>query len=76
MMPDEPKVIELKEAAIRKYDVVAVAKGIQPATVHTLDTPYIHIVLREAQPLIISYMTEEERDAEYNLILTAMKDRL
>lgn len=73
MQEHEVKTIELKFATVVSHEVVAVAKLTQPATLQTPDVPYIQIQLRNSQPLLIPYDSEEERDSEYDLVKESMK---
>lgn len=70
MIPEqqEVKVIVLKFATVLTCEVVAVMKLNQPATLHTNEVPYIQLLIRNTQPLLIPYETEEERDLDYDKI--------
>lgn len=73
MLPKTNYMIELETFAIRKYNVLAIAKGVQPATMMgTTDIPYMQITLQNASPLVIPYETADERDRDYNIILEAL----
>lgn len=73
MQEHEVKTIELKFVTVVSHEVVAVAKLTQPATLQTPDVPYIQIQLRNSQPLLVPYDSEEERDSEYDVVKEAMK---
>lgn len=73
MQEHEVKTIELKFATVVSHEVVAVAKLTQPATLQTPEVPYIQIQLRNTQPLLIPYDSEEERDSEYDIVKESMK---
>lgn len=73
MQEHEVNTIELKFATVIANEVVAVAKLNQPATLQTPEVPYIQIQMRNTQPLLIPYDSEEERDAEYDIVKEAMK---
>jgi hypothetical protein len=72
MQEREVKIVELKYAAIIVGDIVGIAKLTQPATLQTLEVPYIQVQLRATQPLLIPYDSEEDRDADYDLIKTEL----
>lgn len=73
MREQETQIIELKFASIVTYEIIAVVKLSQPETLHTNEVPYIQLILRNAQPLLIPYDTSEERDAEYNIVCESLK---
>jgi hypothetical protein len=67
-------VIELKEAAVIKHNIIAIAKMRQPQTLQTPEVPYIQFTLRGSlQPLLIPYDTDEECNEEYEKVLAALK---
>lgn len=68
MQEHETKIVVLKYAAIVTGDIVAIAKLTQPATLQTLEVPYMQVQLRGTQPLLVPYETEEERDADYEMV--------
>ena len=73
-MPEEKRLIELKDATIVAADVVAVAKMQQPATLQTPVIPFLHIVLRNVlAPLVLAYTTDEEIEEAYAKVQEGMR---
>ena len=73
-MPEEKRLIELKDATIVADDVVAVAKMQQPATLQTPVIPFLHIVLRNVlAPLVLAYTTDEEIEEAYAKVQEGMR---
>ncbi len=68
MQEHETKIVSLKYAAIVVGDIVAIAKLTQPATLQTVEVPYMQVQLRGTQPILIPYDTEEERDEDYTKV--------
>jgi hypothetical protein len=65
--------VDLKDLSFNPYAVVAYGKGIIPQTMQTPEMPTLTVWLRDVpQPLIITYATEQERDAEFEAIKTAV----
>lgn len=69
----ENKLIVLEDATIIAHSVVAVAKMQLPATLQTPVVPYVHVILRDAQPLSIPCDTDEEQQEVYTKIVEAIK---
>ena len=64
----ETKIVDLKYAAIVVGDIVAIAKLTQPATLQTEAVPFMQVQLRGAQPILIPYESEDERDEDYDKV--------
>lgn len=73
MHEHEVKLIELVDATIKASNVIAVVRLNQPATLQTPEVPYLQIQLSETRPLLIPYNSDEEREADYQKIVDAIR---
>lgn len=65
----ENRVLDLGVAFIVVSAVLAVVKTEIPATLQTKAVPVLQVNLTEGQQVFIPYETDEERDADYNVIM-------
>lgn len=65
----ENRVLDLGVAFIVVSAVLAVVKTEVPATLQTKEVPVLQVNLTEGQQVFIPYETDEERDADYNVIM-------
>lgn len=73
MNEKENMLIELKEATIVAHNVIAVAKMRQPATLQTPEVPYLQLILRDGQPLLVPFDTDEECNQAYLLVVETIR---
>jgi hypothetical protein len=63
----------LKDVSFSAYDIVAYARSIVPATLQTPLYYGLSIRLQNVfEPITVTYNTEAERDAEYEVITKAV----
>ena len=65
----EERVIDLGVVFIVTTSILAVLKTEIPKTLNSNEVPVLQIHLVEGQPIFIPYETNDERDADYNLIM-------
>lgn len=70
----EPNVIDLGVAFVLVRAVVGAVKTELPETLHNKAIPVLQIIVVEGQPLLIPYETEEERDEDFDKVISICKE--